>query len=413
MRATVSRHLGSEEFTFDDGTTARSPVELAALLEAAPARVEELWPRFRAGDLARWLRHLGMEEAALGVEHLHAQGEARAEVLPRLVRLLKGEPETMTRGVGQAAGPQPRLAADILARGPLTARARPVVAPVQPRRQESRLAYRLQVALQTFRRAEEDRAQIEEAETRRARAEEEEAEQAALAVKAPAQARLAEARQAWQDTRQTLDRVSLADLLREAQVSLPQAGTGALPDASTELDRAAGLARQAAAGVAAKVAELQYRRATKSLPRVLAAVGSVPALFITTWVVTNWLVAMLVLPLGLGLAIALFRLESPVWIAERLTGWVSRPVPASPIAARQRRLRATGLRFGVAWIARWSGGIQNPYVRAAVQIALSLYYMYLLVYLVVVAVTVSVEVALALIMLYIVLAVLSRSSRGK
>lgn len=136
-------------------------------------------------------------------------------------------------------------------------------------------------------------------------------------------------------------------------------------------------------GVAGAIKQLQDDRARtlerlrsgKALLRLAAAVACLILIVVSLASNGLGLAAFLGLPMLLGLAVILFRLDHMVWLADRFHTWVERSGDHRPASSGWlRKIFVSAYLRGFHAIGRWTGDIKNRYCRAGLRLHASLYW---------------------------------------
>lgn len=171
---------------FANGTMARTPHELAALLRDKPELKEEILQLFHDGTLEKWLQDAGWEEPAQRVAQLKRDKSSAVTILVQLNKILaQGSARYGTHS-----------------QTPETNRTMPINNTSSPARPPSHLFHRQQTTIRSFWRLEEDRWKKEQAIREKYRAEEQAINTGTAAEQERVRNGLKEIRRAWDNITQ-------------------------------------------------------------------------------------------------------------------------------------------------------------------------------------------------------------------
>jgi len=120
---------------------------------------------------------------------------------------------------------------------------------------------------------------------------------------------------------------------------------------------------------------LEHLQGSKALLRLLGAVACLAIAVVGLAWTGHGLLAFLGLPVALGLAVVLFRLDHMVWMTEKFQAWVERKRSREPPSSGWlRKIFVSAYLSGFNAIGQWTGGVRNMYARTGVRCPASLYW---------------------------------------
>jgi hypothetical protein len=330
-----------EGFVFADGVCTGTPVEMAARLEAEPWRIDELRRRLVDGDVERWLVHGGWLALADRVRVV-TKGASDVDALRRVLQgdamLVSGPP---------AMSQDPRMAED-----------RPD------------LLERQRAALRMFTEADAQRMAAERAVQEQQRNQEQEKRDVA-------EAKSARARELWQRIGHLQE--AARGLYATVGLSDPWPAVTPLPSTSggeddTELESNLKRAQAALTAIDDTTAALRQMSRREAASRLALAVLALGLFAFVGAAMLGWAGLMLLLPLAIGAAVVLFRLDHVVAWTGRLTRMNASVAALSTSTGRVPRWVVRPIAAGLAMTDTLAARFDDPYVQAGTRATATLYY---------------------------------------